>query len=426
MNVSKKTFNDDCEYLKNLNLTMTITLEDYLASKRLIFECERGHKTTLTRTSFANKRLANNSMCTKCGGANSEEKFESWKKRVFDNCGHILLELKDRHATYECGTCGAQKSTFVSNLCKARTTKFCSSCIQEQTHKRPLKDVRKELDEIGMRDYELIRYLNNKSVTVKCPNAHEFIGAICNFRRDRRCPTCACKRREITNLETYGVECVFKSKEIKEKIKQTCVKKFGVNHHMKNEEIREKQAKTMIKKYGERYAFHTEAAIEESKKVCLKLYGANFAMQDPKEFCRRIEMVHKKKPFTFPSGRIDYVSGFEPLCLEQLIKTHCEKDIVTNTMEIPNIRYKIKNKFGQLKDAVYYPDIMVGSKLIEVKSEYYLKLDYKRNMTKFLACRDCGYDLSVWVYTDRGVLDYIIRFFTNDFGKKITTKYWIN
>ena len=46
-----------------------------------------------------------------------------------------------------------------------------------------------------------------------------------------------CVLSPLLSLIKYGVNCSLQNKEIKEKSKQTCLKKYGVEHPFQNNEI---------------------------------------------------------------------------------------------------------------------------------------------------------------------------------------------
>lgn len=57
-------------------------------------------------------------------------------------------------------------------------------------------------------------------------------------------------RLRETNLEKYGVSCVFELNSVKEKIKKTCLEKYGVEYSSSSSEIRERVRETCLNKYG--------------------------------------------------------------------------------------------------------------------------------------------------------------------------------
>lgn len=115
----------------------------------------------------------------------------------------------------------------------------------------------------------------------------------------------ACRTKKIsrTNREKYGADCVFQSKEIKDKIKETNLSMYGVDHYAKtaeyrekytktcmerfgtktpleNAEIQAKQRKTNVDKYGGASPMQNEKVKQKAKDTCLSKFGTEYAMQN--------------------------------------------------------------------------------------------------------------------------------------------------
>ena len=84
-----------------------------------------------------------------------------------------------------------------------------------------------------------------------------------------------------TCLEKYGVEYFWQSDECKEKIKQTCLEKYGVDSPLKSEKIRNKGKQTCLEKYGVDNPAKLEENKEKVKQTCLKKYGGLAPICDP-------------------------------------------------------------------------------------------------------------------------------------------------
>ena len=102
------------------------------------------------------------------------------------------------------------------------------------------------------------------------------------------------------------------------------------------------------------------------------------------------------KQFTFPSGEIRNIQGYENIALDELVKKFKEHDIITKRTEMPKIIYELKGKKHR-----YYPDIWIKSinKIIEVKSCYTYKKELIKNINKSLATRKSHFDFECWIYT---------------------------
>ena len=58
--------------------------------------------------------------------------------------------------------------------------------------------------------------------------------------------------------EKYGVDNVFQSEEIKQKIKETCIKKYGSETCARNKDVRAKYKQTCLEKYGVENTFQSK------------------------------------------------------------------------------------------------------------------------------------------------------------------------
>ena len=127
-------------------------------------------------------------------------------------------------------------------------------------------------------------------------------------------------------------------------------------------------------------------------------------------FNKIIKSSFSKKEYTFPSGRKENIMGYEPTCIDQLLKEEKidENDIIVDPNLMPEVLYKKKDgKIGR-----YYPDILIDNtnRFIEVKSTYYYYKDLDNNHRKAQACVDLGYECEIRVYTDKRKLWKTILF----------------
>ena len=74
------------------------------------------------------------------------------------------------------------------------------------------------------------------------------------------------KKRINTTKKKYGVDNVFESEEIKDRIKKTIIEKYGVDNPLKSEEIKEKIKRTLLEKYGVDHFSKTDIYNEKMKK----------------------------------------------------------------------------------------------------------------------------------------------------------------
>jgi hypothetical protein len=170
--------------------------------------------------------------------------------------------------------------------------------------------------------------------------------------------------------------------EFMEKAKLTCLDRYGVDSYFKTDEF--------ISNYPVYW--------QRSRETCLDKYGVEFPIQNPIVFSKAQKSMFSKKKYTFPNGRVEYVRGYEPYCIDELLKEYSEEEIIVETVDIPTINYK---KYGTGMNAVYYPDILLPDKLVEVKSKYIFLKDFENNIKKFRACINSGYKIEVRIYDEK-------------------------
>ena len=84
-------------------------------------------------------------------------------------------------------------------------------------------------------------------------------------------------KRAATNIERYGVENVYASEVIKEKLKQINLDRYGVENSFQAEEIKEKIKEVKL----ERYSDENYNNFEQRKETMLEKYGIEHALQLP-------------------------------------------------------------------------------------------------------------------------------------------------
>jgi hypothetical protein len=200
-----------------------------------------------------------------------------------------------------------------------------------------------------------------------------------NVHRMPYCKECSLKEHAIrgknTCMQKYGVENAGMVPEIKKIINDAYIKKYGM-HPLKTEEVKNKRVKTCLEKYG--------GHPNQNKEVQVKSEATSY---------------HYKE-YMMPSGNIIKYQGYENLALNELIHIYDEEDILTGRANIPIINYYIDNT-----KHVYFPDLFIKSenKIIEVKSEWTIKLKRGNIEEKASATIKAGYKYEIWVYNDKKV-----------------------
>ena len=150
----------------------------------------------------------------------------------------------------------------------------------------------------------------------------------------------------------------------------------------------------IIKKYGCHFT-QTEEYKENRKKIYKEKYGYENPLQNPEIFekVKRHRYLHHE--YTFPSGNKILVQGYEWFAIDKLLEMNInEIDIKTECKDIPIIFYELDGKTKR-----YFPDLFVDSlnKIIEVKSDYTVRCNKKKNLAKQQECKSMGYLHEIWI-----------------------------
>lgn len=140
--------------------------------------------------------------------------------------------------------------------------------------------------------------------------------------------------------------------------------------------------------------------MERTEKTNIEKYGGKNVMFDKEIFAKSVINSYKRKEYIFPSGRMEYVMGYEPTTIDELLKEGIEEDDIECTIaDVPKIIYIGEDN----KEHPYFPDIFIKSKnkIIEVKSEYIYQKDREKNERKWKETAKI-YDLEVRIYDKRG------------------------
>jgi len=148
-----------------------------------------------------------------------------------------------------------------------------------------------------------------------------------------------------TNIKKFGVEFPLKSEEIKEKLKKTNRNKYGVDFVLKSDEIKEKIKKTNLEKYGVEHNSKNVDVVLKRKKTFLKKYGVDNPNKNK-------EIINKRnKTIT-----INYVKKYSEILniSENNIKILNNGDVVIYGMCNKHKSFKInkQNLFNRLKYGV--------------------------------------------------------------------------
>ena len=222
MSIQYNNFKDFIEGKKSCKVLCT--LEEFKETKKIVFQCEEGHVSSMQNTSFRNKKTklenSEEKLCSKCSMYSAEGvHFGEIKQKIFEATGHILLKLdKNKKIEYKCGNCEDTRVSNTSNLLRSENRGTCPKCQRDQ-FKNPAEKIKQIVESVE--GYKLDDYKNSKNVVLICPKNHKFSVTIIHFKEGRRCPECAPENRKNTNLERYGVENVIHNVGIFDKNRKT-------------------------------------------------------------------------------------------------------------------------------------------------------------------------------------------------------------
>ncbi len=212
------------------------------------------------------------------------------------------------------------------------------------------------------------------------------------------------KSEEIKNkvketlISNYGVDTPMKSEEIKNKVKETLISNYGVDTPLKSKIVKQKSKETCLKKYGVNYVLQSEEIKDKSKKTCLEKYGVEHPLQNSEIAENSSKNAYSKKVYTFPSGRQEFIQGYENFALDELLQKNKieENNIITSRKLVPKVWY---NDITGKKHR-HYVDIFIPSqnKCIEVKSTWTSKKKKDCLLLKQQAAKDLGYEYEIWIY----------------------------
>lgn len=235
-----------------------------------------------------------------------------------------------------------------------------------------------------------------------------------------------------TLKEKYGVDNPMKIKEVQEKAIKTKRSQYGVNF----EQIVKKVKNTKLERYGdetfnnierikqtnlERYGCTTFLNSIEGQKVSkqskLERYGCEWYNNPDKirktvmerygvvnarllsNMNPKLQFNKTNKVFEFPSGKKEIVQGYEPFALTELLNKFSEDEIKVGMSKVPYFQYEYEGVVH-----IYYPDIYIEktNTIIEVKSEFTMLYEFQKNLSKFKAVKDEGFNFELMVFDREG------------------------
>jgi hypothetical protein len=199
----------------------------------------------------------------------------------------------------------------------------------------------------------------------------------------------------------YNCNNVFQNEEVKEKSKQTLMKKLGVDNSMKSEATKEKSKKTCFKNWGVKFSFQSKNNKIKTKQKNLKKYNCENVFQN-EEIKQKIKQGYiKKYNVEYPSQvkeihEKQQMSGFKTKYYKELFyRGTYELDFLEKYYSTLNITKSSSIKyFYENKNKIYYPDFFLSkyNLIVEIKSDYIYNKYLQKNLAKQQACLDRGYN----------------------------------
>ena len=168
-----------------------------------------------------------------------------------------------------------------------------------------------------------------------------------------------------TNLKKYGVKYPLQLREVKEKIKQTNLKKYGVENISQCDKIKEEKRKTTLKNYNVEYPLQSKEIRKKTEKTNLEKYGVKNPSQSK-------DVKEKKKQTTLENYSVENPFQSEKV-KEKIQKTNLEKYGAKNPNQSNEIRKKTKK-----------------TSLKKYGVEYFLQSEGMREMSKKTSLKKHG------------------------------------
>lgn len=161
---------------------------------------------------------------------------------------------------------------------------------------------------------------------------------------DKDCGPCRTKAR-LTKASNS------QSPEAKEKRRRTMIEKYGVDNPFKSEDVKNRIKETNLKKYGSTVAANSKSGREKAKKTLLERYGVEHPSHSPEIQKRTKETLLERYGVTNPMFNDEIRAKHEQTILERYGATHIGKSkIIREKVQATTFeRYGTKTPF-QNKD----------------------------------------------------------------------------
>jgi len=272
-------------------------------------------------------------------------KWSTRTKKYYEGKGYILTKYGDsflvnvedlhdgckNYINVKCDYCGEEfqrrYSNYVIQIRKDIIHKdACFKCVH-----RKIKD--SNLIVYGVENTSSLETVREK---VKQTNLKKY-GTICPIQNID-----VSKKTKNTNLDKYGVEHYSQTEEFKQKFKETSLKKYGTKNPSQNEDVKNKTKQTVLEKYNVEYIMQNKSIREKTINIMLEKYGVeHYAQTD--------ECKEKTKQTNLERFGCEYPAQNEKI-LEKLKQTNLERYGVEYYTQANDFKEKVKqtslNKYG--------------------------------------------------------------------------------
>jgi hypothetical protein len=287
----------------------------------------------------------------------------------------------------KCQVCGCDVFRSINEI---DTTKFCrcQSCGDKIGRINLIKPINKE-DYPMVLDWSNFRIRRDK-LPCKCDICGDVM-YLCileiNQRKKCICVKCGRNNAKKRNLERYGVENVFQSEEIKEKIKITNLKKYNVENPSQSEEIKEKRKKTNFRNFGVEYFSQQNRELWQIEITSSKEKFEEYL----KSFNKKVSSkeLAKKLGFNDRSSILDYIIKYDLWNYIDSTSSYPEKELseYINSLGFDTIKKRLKS-CGEID--IFIPKLNIG---IEYNGVYWhsdIRKDKNYHYNKTTCCYNEG------------------------------------
>ncbi len=265
----------------------------------------------------ANKILI---VCLECGETVNGK--QGWPQHLKCCCGLSCAQYAEKHKTEEWTSCSICGEMFYKPLKTQNKTKTCGKkeCV--------LKSKNIEFEKSCLASFGVTNPLKSKEIRDKIKN---------------------------TNLEKRGVEFSSQDPEVKKQTRETCIRKFGAPSYWASDIGKETIAKTNLDRYGTKNVFSSSIIKEKINQTNNERYGCDNPQQN--------EKIRKKTAQTNINRYGAENVWASEIIKEKIKRTHVSKRGVTSAMQDESVARKVfenKNNTSRSKEEKEFYEYLIN------------------------------------------------------------------